>query len=537
MRRPMLALTLVLAASCSDRTPIMPDVSAPTASIWDAAHEGGNAHFHFLPPLAAAPVATAAFDGSLLLHLTVQVCSLLGGACVAPPLAVFTARTGTGGEVLRISPEDELYIVNWRTDGLESGARYRIRVLAAGTELGHADVDVVGTGAGLKNVDTDEYVGLVAGRTLPIKFRIEVGAVFVVGPAGGTIQAGGGRVTLRIPENALPTDVGITVKQGGAASSDEGTIPGTLWEFGPDGTEFHIPAALTMVYAPDALPPTLSDPASSLVLVTLESAGWVESPTTLDPNVPSVTGPIQGFSVKAVAKRTGSVDVAPSATVLDPGQVATIGAIARNANGAALLRRALSWSTANAGIAHVDQAGIVTAVSPGVVQVTVTPRIQPAGVDPCSLGYPLCLFPFTTVSVTVSSPLGAFHGDFVGTLTPDFSRVCIVPVANCSPPNTAGASHATLHLEQSGDRVRGQIDSRDLGINGVFLVGGTVTSAGLMFRLNAVQLFGNFSPLPACPGSATFADGVHLIGSATCVVVTPIDTTFQRYVFVMSRLQ
>lgn len=56
---------------------------------------------------------------------------------------------------------------------------YRVSVYAGinGTLLGYADVQPVSSGSGLKNVDTEEYIGLKDGRTLPIKFRIETGIV------------------------------------------------------------------------------------------------------------------------------------------------------------------------------------------------------------------------------------------------------------------------------------------------------------------------------------------------------------------------
>ena len=36
---------------------------------------------------------------------------------------------------------------------------------------------MVNSGKDLKNVDTNEYIALKDGRTLPIKFRIEEGAI------------------------------------------------------------------------------------------------------------------------------------------------------------------------------------------------------------------------------------------------------------------------------------------------------------------------------------------------------------------------
>src|SRR5256712_5677666 len=71
------------------------------------------------------------------------------------------------------------YIVNWHTKAfnLNTACTYRIRFLVAGLQLGLADVDVVDNGAQLQRVDTDEFVPLLDDGTLPIKGRVELGAV------------------------------------------------------------------------------------------------------------------------------------------------------------------------------------------------------------------------------------------------------------------------------------------------------------------------------------------------------------------------
>ncbi|MBI4542543.1 MAG: hypothetical protein HY705_05895, partial [Gemmatimonadetes bacterium] len=75
--------------------------------------------------------------------------------------------------------EEEYYIVNWHTDqfALDPAVTYRIRALVGDVELGFADVDVVSGGKELKDVSTGEFIPLLDGRTLPIKFRIEQGFV------------------------------------------------------------------------------------------------------------------------------------------------------------------------------------------------------------------------------------------------------------------------------------------------------------------------------------------------------------------------
>lgn len=176
MRHLSIVLALLLSlGGCSEPTTLLQPVTSH--SIQDAVHESGNEHFFWLPPMVQAPAWAGTFDGSL--DPVVQICEWDGSACVLPLVAEFTTTTGSGGETVRVDAGGEHYIVNWHTDefGLDPAETYRIVTSVDGQVLGHADVDVVSNGSQLRNVDTDEYIALKDGRTLPIKFRIEEGAV------------------------------------------------------------------------------------------------------------------------------------------------------------------------------------------------------------------------------------------------------------------------------------------------------------------------------------------------------------------------
>lgn len=165
LRRPfwLLALTAVACASPDRLTaPEAAFVPPSGADVISDGQTGGNPHFFLLPPLVKAPTASGAFDASLAPVVRITD----GGVTIAElPAAVDTTA--------------ELYHANWHTGryDLDPARTYRITVFARGHALGFADVDVVSNGSGLRNVNTAEYVGLVDGRTLPIKFRIERGAL------------------------------------------------------------------------------------------------------------------------------------------------------------------------------------------------------------------------------------------------------------------------------------------------------------------------------------------------------------------------
>ncbi len=185
------AAVVVFAAGCTGdvHTPTAP-AAGPGQTISDAAHGGQVPGFYFLQPLVSNPNATGTPDAAV--EPRVEICVLAGTACGAG-VAEFTLASGTDGE--RVTFDAGKYQVNWHTDrfGLDPAKHYRISVFVGAFRLGFADVDVVGSGKELKRVDTQEYIALQDGRTLPIKFRIETGipASLVVTPAAATVEPGG----------------------------------------------------------------------------------------------------------------------------------------------------------------------------------------------------------------------------------------------------------------------------------------------------------------------------------------------------------
>ena len=286
---PMVATATVslLLVSCAERanapTALRPP-AAPRFEIRDGAHNGGNPHFFFLPPIVASPSTTGSFDATQA--PTIAVCQLAGSDC-APVVAQFSPTSGTGSAVVRVDAANQLYIVNWQTDQcvtgpctLSSGNVYRIRVLVAGTELGHADVQVVASQQEAKNVNTGEFFPLVDGRTVPVKFRIEQGAVFVVAPSTQPVMIqtpvtdAGSSVRLVIPAGALSQPAALTVLPAmlPSGTSTSALVGGTAYEFGPTGTMFASPVAVMMQYSPAQLPGGMAE--STLRLFTLMNGRW-----------------------------------------------------------------------------------------------------------------------------------------------------------------------------------------------------------------------------------------------------------------------
>ena len=161
-----LVIVGILLSSCQkeDNTSD-PTVSViePTSLIYDGSR-GGNPAFHFLPPLVKNPSYSGIFDPNLNPSVTISELDAEGNV----------ANLLTTLEVT-LNSVDERYNARWDTDGFDLNLEttYRIEAFLEGTLVGFADVDVVEKGKELKNVDTEEYIPLVDGRTLKIVFRIE----------------------------------------------------------------------------------------------------------------------------------------------------------------------------------------------------------------------------------------------------------------------------------------------------------------------------------------------------------------------------
>ncbi|HWP38462.1 MAG TPA: hypothetical protein VNL18_13010 [Gemmatimonadales bacterium] len=358
-------------AGCREDVPTSP--ASPQFEIRDGAHSGGNGGFYFLPPLVGAPTYAGTFDAAQ--SPEVQICEWQGDGC-ADVVARYTMASGSGSELLRVSEADEHYSVNWHTDqfDLDPEATYRIRVLVAGTVLGFADVDVVTSGKELRNVNTGQYIGLVDGRTLPIKFRIEVGAVTILGPDGGTVESTDGNATVVVPAGLVDGPLGFTVHRAPVPTeqiAEAGLVGGTAYEFGPSGTVFADPGVtVTLRYDPAALGGF--DP-SELTLLTEIDGRWAEIPyPQVDAASHTVSASVGHFSVIVLGKSQLATINEPYLTFV-PGEgpktlTYTIGEFTRF----------IGWSTSNAAVALVAAStdgqsnGIVTQVAPGAAQIRVS---------------------------------------------------------------------------------------------------------------------------------------------------------------------
>src|SRR5207248_370870 len=77
-------------------------------------------------------------------------------------------------------------------------------------------------------------------------------------------------------------------------------------------------------------------------------------------------------SVTVTNVPVASVDVTPPTATVQAGQTVQLSGTPRDANGAALSGRAVTWSSSNTSVATVSTSGLVSGVTPGSATITAT---------------------------------------------------------------------------------------------------------------------------------------------------------------------
>jgi hypothetical protein len=211
-------------AACTDRPsptspPRSPLAAAPLFAISDGAHSGGNPNFFFLPPLVGNPVNNPNFKSGTFDPHVLPVVRVFLLPAQAPAGCNLADAPIYGPVAATLDPGGEQYQHNWNTkaSNLAVGASYRICVFSSpqGQELGFLDVAPV-TG-GMKKLATGDTYAFQDDRTMPIKVRIQQGALCAVGT--NTTECKASTVIGAAPGTAGDTTVTIVVPSGHAALS------------------------------------------------------------------------------------------------------------------------------------------------------------------------------------------------------------------------------------------------------------------------------------------------------------------------------
>ncbi len=178
-RSAFAALTVgIVVLSCSDQR-LSTGPGSVSPAISDGAR-GGNSGFFWLPPISPDPsnhpnFTPGGFASGLKGGMTVEICELDENPLTDPAAkCAAIVRTFSPAEIEE-STADEHYKVVWDTKAttLHDDKYYRISWKYGDLVLGFIDVDVVSRAGDLKNVNTDEFIPLLDGRSLPIMARVE----------------------------------------------------------------------------------------------------------------------------------------------------------------------------------------------------------------------------------------------------------------------------------------------------------------------------------------------------------------------------
>ena len=173
-RLALLALAILpLVTACQDRSPVAP--GAINALLSDGAHGGGNPDFFFLPPLVGDPTSNPNFTAGQFNRRLRPVMAVFKGSDQCSLSNV--TRKVFGPVIVPVSSTEEMYQLDWNTSMLKAGTQYRLCIFgsAAGKSLGFVDLAPVSNV--MKNIQIGDVVKFQVGRVLPVKFRIEFGAL------------------------------------------------------------------------------------------------------------------------------------------------------------------------------------------------------------------------------------------------------------------------------------------------------------------------------------------------------------------------
>lgn len=308
LSRRLLVAALVASAfvsACTDPgKPTAPETVA-TLSVQGEAQGGGTQHFYFLSPLAPDREPTANFEPRFLPGLSVEVCALELGECVGEPVATFASGGQPASHAVRVDNDDEHFVANWNTSerGVQPGDEYRISVFIRAVLLGYHRVIIIEDGSA--EAPSVGVSHIRAGRTVPIRFRVDEGIVgaAVIDAEGGEIVSADGLFGVVVPAGAVIDDVILTAEALQVYPAVPGVIPNTAYRVAPEGLSFADPVALRIRYDKGSIPIGVGE--ESLGVVKLVDGDWLRlEHTAVDVNDGLVVGHVMGFSSFSV----GGVD-------------------------------------------------------------------------------------------------------------------------------------------------------------------------------------------------------------------------------------
>jgi len=140
---------------------------------------------------------------------------------------------------------------------------------------------------------------------------------FTVNELGGIVNAVSEKVTFSVSAGAVTGQQTLTAQPATDLPSDPVYVPGTAYEFGPNGFQFEHPVQLTITYDESMIPAVVQE--KYLMLAKLVDNAWkIIDDSTVDTAKHTVTGTISGFSKFGVVQDSAKVRIQPIAATCAP---------------------------------------------------------------------------------------------------------------------------------------------------------------------------------------------------------------------------
>jgi uncharacterized protein YjdB len=300
------------------------------------------------------------------------------------------------------------------------------------------------------------------GKTALVDVTVRDGGLIV--PAGGSVSAVNGAVTLLVPAGAISQPTPITVDPAGSPPPDARLVAGAAFEFGPAGTAFAQPVALTLRYSPSGI--GNGSPEFALKLYRVVGSAWQEvAGSTVDTEANTVSAPISGFSTYGVLGRhaVDRVTISVPGAPVSVGSTVQLSATVIDVIGNVVTDRAVAWISLHPAVVSVDANGLARGESVGVgtVQVSVEGKQATVELTVVAGGISLAVGESRTFTASQAATIdisgGSTGAEFVmvpfhGSLTPaatvalEFSGTNITGVSGPPLPHIAPATPGALSV-------------------------------------------------------------------------------------------
>jgi len=235
-----------------------------------------------------------------------------------------------------------------------------------------SDASTVTVAAGVLTgvaVGTATITATIEGHSASKDVTVKDGAV--VSSSGASFSAQSSAVTVVVPPGAITQTRNITVGQAQSAPSNDRLMPGTAFDFGPNGITFAEPVTITIKYDPSKL--TGGSPEEGLQLYEVVGTGWqVVAGSSANTTAHTVSGRVSHFTVYGVLMqpRVETVTINRDTTVQVRSTVQFSATLKDNEQ--QVLTRPVTWSSSNPAIVTIDASGRATALFPGQSTITAT---------------------------------------------------------------------------------------------------------------------------------------------------------------------